>query len=196
VTVTGRAPGRGLAAGADTRSGAATADSRAARSLIAVLLLAAAALDLTRCGLVLATVRHPAPATGLVAAGLAAAAFSSWTARGCLARWRWPPWAALVIGAASAPQAAASGFAAPYTVPDAATAALGILLAVAVLATAGGTGVAQQTEDSCAVGNPASRDSGAIRPPIGGSTEGLPRAYADRRTAELEGCEQPAIRVH
>ena len=146
MTVTGRAPGRGLAAGADTRSGAATADSRAARSLIAVLLLAAAALDLTRCGLVLATVRHPAPATGLVAAGLAAAAFSSWTARGCLARWRWPPWAALVIGAASAPQAAASGFAAPYTVPDTATAALGILLAVAVLATAGGTGAAKQTE--------------------------------------------------
>ena len=137
MTVTGRAPGRGLAAGADTRSGAATAGSRAARSLIAVLLLAAAALDLTRCGLVLATARHPAPATGLVAAGLAAAAFSSWTARGCLARWRWPPWAALVIGAASAPQAAASGFAAPYTVPDTATAALGILLAgqsLAVLA--------------------------------------------------------------
>lgn len=117
MTVTGRAPGRGRAAGADTRSGAATAGSRVARSLIAVLLLAAAALDLTRCGLVLATARHPAPATGLVAAGLAAAAFSSWTARGCLARWRWPPWAALVIGAASAPQAAVSGFAAPYTVP-------------------------------------------------------------------------------
>jgi hypothetical protein len=182
VTVTGRAPGRGRAAGADTRSGAATADSRAARSLIAVLLLAAAALDLTRCGLVLATARHPAPATGLVAAGLAAAAFSSWTARGCLARWRWPPWAALVIGAASAPQAAASGFAAPYTVPDTATAALGILLAVAVLATTGGTGVAQQTENPRTVGNPTSRDSGAIRPPARPRRTGCwsPRRSADR----------------
>ena len=167
MTVTGRPPGRGLAPGADARSGAATADSRAGRSLIAVLLLAAAVLDLTRCGLVLATARHPAAATGLVAAGLAAAALSSWTARGCLARWRWPPWAALVIGAASAPQAAASGFAAPYTVPDTATAALGILLAVAVLATAGGTGVAQQTENPCTVGIPASRDSAAIRPRSG-----------------------------
>jgi hypothetical protein len=114
-----------------------TANGRAARSLIAALLLTAAALDLTRCGLVLATARPSAPAAGLVAAGLAAAALSSWTARGCLARWRWPPWAALLIGAASAPQAAASGFAAPYTVPDVTTAALGIVLAVTVLATAG-----------------------------------------------------------
>ena len=34
-------------------------------------LLAAAALDLARCGLVLVTSRHPGPAAGLVAAGLA-----------------------------------------------------------------------------------------------------------------------------
>jgi hypothetical protein len=163
VIANDRAPGHGLAVRADTWSGAPTADSRAARSLIAVLLLAAAALDLTRCGLVLATARHPAPATGLVAAGLAGAALSSWTARGCLARWRWPPWAALVIGAASAPQAAASGFAAPYTVPDTATAALGILLAVAVLATAGGSRAAQQTENPCTAGNPTGRDTGVQR---------------------------------
>jgi hypothetical protein len=45
----------------------------------------------------------------------------------------------LLIGAASAPQAAASGFHAPYTIPDTATAVLGVLLAVAVLATAGRT---------------------------------------------------------
>jgi hypothetical protein len=160
VTVNGRAPGHGRAVRAHTRSGAPTADSRAARSLIAVLLLAAAVLDLTRCGMALATARHPAPATGLVAAGLAAAALSSWTARGCLARSRWPPWAALVIGAGSAPQAAAFGFAAPYTVPDTATAALGILLAVAVLATTGGTRAAARTENPCTVGNPTSRDSG------------------------------------
>ena len=163
MTVNDRGPGHGLAARADTWSGGPTADSHAARSLIAVLLLAAALLDLTRCGMVLATARHPAPATGLVAAGLAAAALSSWTARGCLARRRWPTWAALVIGAGSAPQAAASGFAAPYTVPDAATAALGILLAVAVLATTGGTRAAQQTENPCTAGNPTGRDSGVQR---------------------------------
>jgi hypothetical protein len=109
----------------------------AARWLIAVLLLAAAALDLTRCGLVLASARHLAFAGGLVAAGLAAAAVSIWTARACLSSRQWPSWAALLIGAASAPQAAASGFGAPYTIPDAATAAFGVLLAVAVLATAG-----------------------------------------------------------
>jgi hypothetical protein len=130
-----------------------TANDRAARSLIAVLLLTAAALDLTRCGLVLATARPSAPAAGLVAAGLAAAALSSWTARGCLARWRWPTWAALLIGAASAPQAAASGFAAPYTVPDVTTAVLGIVLAVTVLATAGRTRPGQQAERPCTIDN-------------------------------------------
>jgi hypothetical protein len=164
VPVNGCLPGRQPAAGADTGPGTPAAGSRAARSLIAVLLLAAAALDLTRCGLVLATARHPAPAAGLVAAGLAAAALSSWTARGCLAQGRWPTWAALLIGAASAPQAAASGFAAPYTVPDAATSAVGILLAVAVLATAGWTRPGQQTENHApstrrSTDDPTSRDS-------------------------------------
>jgi hypothetical protein len=42
----------------------------------------------------------------------------------------------LLIGVASAPQAATTGFRLPYTIPDSATAALGVLLAVAVLATA------------------------------------------------------------
>jgi len=69
--------------------------------------------------------------------GLAAAVLSVRTARGCQAGRRWSSWAALLIGAASAPQAAASGFHSPYTIPDTATAALGILLAVTVLATAG-----------------------------------------------------------
>jgi hypothetical protein len=151
VPVNDRTSARPPAAGADTGPGAPAAGSRAAQSLIAVLLLAAAALDLTRCGLVLATARHPAPAAGLVAAGLTAAAFSSWTARGCLARGRWPTWAALLIGAASAPQAAASGFAAPYTVPDTATSTIGILLAVAVLATVGRTRPGQHTENPCAI---------------------------------------------
>jgi hypothetical protein len=58
-------------------------------------------------------------------------------ARACQSGRRWASWAALVIGAASAPQAAASGFRAPYTIPNTATAALGIALTVVVLATIG-----------------------------------------------------------
>jgi hypothetical protein len=152
-----REPGRRPDAGVDPRPGALTADGRAARWLIAVLLLATAALDLTRCGLVLAAARHLAPVAGLVAGGLAAAALSGWTARGCLAGRRWPAWAALLIGAASAPQAAASGFGAPYTIPDTATAAVGIVLAVAVLATTGRSGPGQHAESSCPIDREAIR---------------------------------------
>jgi hypothetical protein len=100
------------------------------------MLFTAAALDLTRCGLVMAAARHPGPTAGLVAAGLAAAALTARTARGCRAGRRWAGWAAVLIGLASAPQAAASGFRSPYLIPDTATAALGILLAVTILATA------------------------------------------------------------
>jgi hypothetical protein len=113
---------------------------RPAGRLIAVMLVAAAALDLARCGIVVAAARHVGPDIGLVSAGLAAAALSLWAARGCRGGRRWSIWAALLIGAASAPQAAMSGFRAPYTIPDTATAVLGVLLAVAVLATAGRTG--------------------------------------------------------
>ena len=109
------------------------------RRLIVLMLLTAATLDLTRCGLVMAAARHPGPTAGLVAAGLAAAALTARTARGCRAGRRWAGWAALLIGLASAPQAAASGFRSPYLIPDTATAALGILLAVTILATAGRT---------------------------------------------------------
>ena len=124
----------------DGGKAAAAAGTQVVRRLIVVMLLTAAALDLTRCGLVLAAARHPAPAAGLVAAGLAAAVLSVRTARGCQAGRRWAGWAALLIGAASAPQAAMSGFHGPYTIPDTATAVLGVLLAVAVLATAGAAG--------------------------------------------------------
>jgi len=110
---------------------------RQRRRVIALLLLAAAALDLTRCGLVLVTVRQAGNAAGLVSAGLAAAAVSLWTARACQHGARWSGWAAVLIGAASAPQAAVSGFHAAYTIPDTATAALGVLVAVGVLATVG-----------------------------------------------------------
>jgi hypothetical protein len=112
----------------------------AGRYLTAGLLLTAAALDLTRCGLVLVTARPAAVAAGLLCAGLAAFGLSMWTARGCRDGRRWSAWAALLIGAASAPQAAASGFRGLYTIPDAATAAVGVLLTVAVLATVGVTG--------------------------------------------------------
>ncbi len=134
----------------------APADIGPGRRLIAVMLLAAAGLDLTRCGLVLVTARHAGPAAGLVAAGLAAAALSLCSARGCQIGRRWSGWAALLIGAASAPQAAASGFHAPFTATDTATAALGVLLTVAVLATAGLTGQ-PLTENPCTTDRRATR---------------------------------------
>ena len=120
------------AAEADDGKVAAAAEARVVRRMIVVMLLIAVALDLTRCSLVLAAARHPAPAAGLVAAALTAR-----TARECRVGQRRARWAALLIGAASDPQAAASGFRAPYTIPDAATAALGTLLAITILATAG-----------------------------------------------------------
>jgi hypothetical protein len=115
----------------------APAGARASRLLIAALLVTAAALDLTRCGIVLVTAPHGPPAAGLVAAGLGAAALTLAAARGCYGHRRWAGWAAAAIGAASAPQAAATGFRALYAVPNTATAIVGILLTVAVLATAG-----------------------------------------------------------
>ena len=131
---------------------------RPGRSLIAVMLLTAAALDLSRCGIVMATARHAGPATGLVSAGLAAAALTLWTARGCQGGRRWSGWSALLIGAASAPQAAAAGFHAAYAIPDTATAALGILLAVAVLATARQTGPSEHdTGNPCSIDRPLTR---------------------------------------
>jgi hypothetical protein len=118
------------------------------RRLIVLMLFTAAALDLTRCGLVMAAARHPGPTAGLVAAGLAAAALTARTARGCRAGRRWAGWAAVLIGLASAPQAAASGFRSPYLIPDTATAAVGILLAVTILATAGRTDRRDTTPES------------------------------------------------
>ena len=99
---------------------APAAGTQIVRRLIVVMLLTAAALDLTRCGLV-----------------LAAAALTARTALGCQAGRRRAAWAASLIGVASAPQAAASGFRGPYTIPDTATVVLGILLAITLLATAG-----------------------------------------------------------
>jgi hypothetical protein len=111
--------------------------ARVVRRLIVVMLLSTAALDLTRCGLVIAAARHPAETAELVTAGLASAALTARTARGCQAGRRWAGWAALLIGVVSAPQAAMSGFRGPYLIPDTVTAALGMLLAITILATAG-----------------------------------------------------------
>jgi tetrahydromethanopterin S-methyltransferase subunit C len=130
-------PWDNTAAGADGQQAASAAGAQVGRQLIVVLLLTAAALDLTRCSLVLAAARHPAPAAGLVVAGLCAAALTARAARGCQVGQRWAGWAALLIGIVSAPQAAASGYRTPYTIPDTATAVLGMLLAITVLATAG-----------------------------------------------------------
>jgi hypothetical protein len=88
---------------------------------------------------VMAAAQHPGPTAWLVTAGLAAAALTARTVRGCWSGRRWAGWAALLIGAASPPQAAASGFHGSYAIPDTATAVLGILLAVTILATAGRT---------------------------------------------------------
>ena len=82
---------------ADDEKAVAAAAAQVARRLIVVLLLTAAALDLTRCGLVMTAARHPAPAAGLVAAGLAATALTARTARGCQVGQRWAAWAALLM---------------------------------------------------------------------------------------------------
>jgi len=112
-------------------------------------------MDLTRCGLTVATARHLMPAYGLAAAGLAVAALSVPTARGCRTGRRWAGWAAFLIGVTSAPQASASGFHGAFMIPDRATAVLGILLTVAVLATAGPTvRPGYDTENSCMVSAP------------------------------------------
>jgi hypothetical protein len=143
-------PPRHLPAAKAGEAATPSAATRPGQRLITMMLLAAAALDLTRCGLVLATAQHPAPAAGLITAGLAAATLTTWTARGCRGGRRWATWGAVLIGAASAPQAAANGFHAPYAIPDIATAALGVLLTVAVLTTAGGTGQpGHDTENPC-----------------------------------------------
>jgi hypothetical protein len=150
-----RGPGPMRNVGADAGPKPSWAEGRAVPRLIAALLLAAAALDLARCCLVMATTQHPAPAAEVVAAGLAAAALSIWTALGHLRGRRWPAWAAVLIGAASAPQAAASGFGGPYTIPDTATAVLGVLLAVTVLATVGSTTPGLHAENPRATGKAA-----------------------------------------
>jgi hypothetical protein len=106
----------GLPAAADEAAGPA-ATRLPIRRVTAMMLLAAAALDLTRCGLVMGTITQAGAAAAIVSAGLAAAAASLWAARGCQHGARWSGWAAFLIGIASGPQAAASGFHAAYAIP-------------------------------------------------------------------------------
>jgi hypothetical protein len=80
------------------------------RRVSAMLLLAAAALDLTRCGLVATTARQAGKAAVPVSVGLAVAVITLWTARGCRRGTRWSGLVAFLIGTGSAPQVAASGF--------------------------------------------------------------------------------------
>ena len=168
------APGDVPPAGADGAA-ASAAKIGPARRLITMMLLAAAALDLARCGIVLATARHAGPAAALLLAGAGAATLSLWTARGCHGGRRWSVWAALLIGVASAPQAATTGFRLPYTIPDSATAALGVLLAVAVLATAEAPGAKNDS--------PEGLTRCTSRPRIG-----LPQSDApDREGTEMAG---------
>ena len=117
--------------------------------LLTVLLAAAAVLDLSRCGIVVVAARPGQPAAGLVAAGLASAVLSLAAARGSHRGRGWASWAAVLIGITSAPQAAATGFHAPYAVPNTATAVVGILLTVSVLATAGRARPAGQVPGIC-----------------------------------------------
>jgi hypothetical protein len=103
------------------------------RRLLPALLLTLALLDLTRCGLLLGSSRTPL-SVPLLAASVAAAMASFLGARAYRGSRRWAGAAALVIGIAAAPQAAAAGFRTPFTWPDLASLALGAAIAVAVLA--------------------------------------------------------------
>ncbi|HEX4432921.1 MAG TPA: hypothetical protein VHZ96_26850 [Frankiaceae bacterium] len=102
------------------------------RRLLPALLWTLGALDLTRCGLLLGSLRS-SPGTPLAIAGLAAAAACLLSARAYRRRQHWSAATALLIGIATAPQAAAAGFRAPFTIPDLASISLGSLVAVIVL---------------------------------------------------------------
>jgi hypothetical protein len=82
-------------------TGADRAGDRHGLLLLTVLLAAAAAADLSRCGIVVVAARHGQPAAGLVAAGLASAALSLAAARGSHRGRGWASWAAVLIGSAS-----------------------------------------------------------------------------------------------
>ena len=91
----------------------------------------------------------------------------------------------LLIGAASGPQAAAAGFRAPYTIPDAATAALGTLLAITILATAGRIDRWDTTPKIPCAGQAHIRGSGGCLPSIRRSHSAVP-SQAGRAASRKE----------
>ena len=128
----------GVPAAADEAAGPA-ATRLPLRRVTAIMLLAAAALDLTRCGLVVGTVTQAGAAAALVSVGLAAAAVSLWTACGCQHGTRWSGWAAFLIGTRQGRKLPRPVSTPLYAIPDTATAVLGVLVAAGVLATVGRT---------------------------------------------------------
>jgi hypothetical protein len=126
-----------LAEGARGQAASPSTERHPGGTLIVTLLLSGAALDITRCGLLVMTHRQLTLAVWLIVAGTAAAVVSVIAARAYRAGRRWAALLALLIGLASGPQASSSGFGAPFTIPDVATATLGVALGVAILATAG-----------------------------------------------------------
>jgi hypothetical protein len=101
--------------------------------LLTALLVLAATADLARCGIGFAFTGDRTRTVLLFTSGAVAAGMSLITAAGAIRRRRWAFWSAALIGLASAPQAATSGFRSPYAIPDVATAVLGLLLTVTVL---------------------------------------------------------------
>jgi len=101
--------------------------------VLATLLALTAATDLARCGIGLTPASGSSQTVLLFTTGGLAAVVSAITASGAIRRRQWAVWSAGLLGIASAPQATMAGFRAPYTIPDLATAVLGLLLTVTVL---------------------------------------------------------------
>ena len=101
--------------------------------VLATLLGLTAVTDLVRCGIGLTRIGGPTETMLLFISGGVAALGSLITAGGAVRRRRWALWSAALLGVAAAPQASMTGFRAPYTIPDVATAILGILLTATVL---------------------------------------------------------------
>ena len=101
--------------------------------VLATLSVLTAAADLARCGMGLTLASASSQTVLLFTMGGLAAVVSAITAGGAIRRRQWALWSAGLIGIASAPQATMAGFRAPYTIPDLATAILGLLLTITVL---------------------------------------------------------------
>jgi hypothetical protein len=101
--------------------------------VLAALLGLAAVADLARCSIGITRVGGTSATVLLLVSGGVAAAGSVVIAGGAIRSRRWALWSAALIGIGSAPQAAMTGFRAPYTIPDVASAVLGLLVTITVL---------------------------------------------------------------